>query len=772
MDRCRRLPEGGDVAYEVVELRVHGVSGASAETLLDHPVVTRVAGDDNAGFYRPRPGFGVSDRPAALEVEAYRWGALTAGGAVRTVSLLFLLPFMLVNLAVWTRPATGAAGGVIGPLCRLLAATLTAAFVLSVVGVSVDLIGWQCVPYQPCLRGRGYLSWLAHLPLGPRLALLALVPIGALRLLWWLGERSARVFEAFPAARGQDRTSGGEDRVDSPGFWNDALAVHRLRAIHVAVGLGVLDASLLGALAHLHPTPLAHLLVGAAWVLLAAGVVLLLRPARTTPDGPGRGPVDLRGIRPLRIGATVLTVLTLSYCAVVVEPEPPHGQLPGHEGAVAGLVALQAVLLGALVTATVHQRRSSRAAGSSWLGGLATPVFAATAVAVSYGFAAALVYRVADLLDRGEIPNPARLDRPGAPPLEPPVSYRWAALAGLLTVLVVTATVLWRIAVTRRQRRRMAEEIVKRDFPDPPPEALPRRAAVREIVARSAIAEHLGPVLTVFLVLSVVGVGVVALDLVGIGPSQLSRRWAGTDGEAATNLALATDVGMYVIGLVGLGILVLGLFSYRSDETRRTVAAIWDLGTFWPRTVHPFAPPCYAERAVPELAKRVAALADHGGVIISGHSHGSVLAAATLLQLPSRVLPRVALLTHGSPLHRVYARLCPAFFGDPILVELGDRVGWRWVNLWRDTDSVGGPIFSAHRPGQRPHVTGPAGAVDRRLRDPRGITVPPDDTVPPPVNRHWPYHTDEAYEAAVRELAGRLEPGGGSGSAGASARGA
>ncbi|WBB89350.1 hypothetical protein [Verrucosispora sp. WMMC514] len=747
---------GWDGAYEVVELRVHGVSGAAAETLLDHPVVTRVAGDDNAGFYRPRPGFGVSDRPQALRVEAYRWGALTAGGAVRTLSLLFLLPFMLVNLAVWTRPATGGAGGVIGPLCRVLAATLTAAFMLSVVGVTVDIVGWQCVPYQPCLRGRGYLSWLAHLPLGPRLALLALVPIGALRLLWWLGERSARVFEAFPAARGQDRTSGGEDRVDSPGFWNDALVVHRLRAIHVAVGLGVLDASLLTALVHLHPTPVAHLLLGATWVLLAACVALLLRPARAAPDGQGRGPVDLRGIRPLRIGALALTVLTLLYSAVPVEPEPSHGQLPGYEGAVAGLVAVQAALLGALVATTLHQRRRSHTVGTSWLSGLATPIFAATSIAVSYGFAAALVYRIADLLDRGDIPNPARLDRSGAPPLEPPVSYRWAALAGLVTVLVVAATTLWRIQVSRRQRRRMAEEIVRRDFPDPPPEALPRRAAVREIVARSAIAEHLGPVLTVFLVLSMVGVTVVALDLIGIGPSELSRRLAGTDGEAATDLALATDVGIYVIGLVGLGIVVLGLFSYRSEETRRTVAAIWDLGTFWPRTVHPFAPPCYAERAVPELAKRVAALADPGGVILSGHSHGSVLAAATLLQLPSRVLPRVALLTHGSPLHRVYARLCPAFFGSPVLTELGERIGWRWVNLWRDTDSIGGPIFSAHRPGQRPRVTGPAGTVDRRLRDPRGITVPPDDTVPPPVDRHWPYHTDEAYEAAVRDLAGRL----------------
>ncbi|PZG08105.1 hypothetical protein C1I95_30320 [Micromonospora craterilacus] len=760
MSSGRQLPGGEALAHEVVELRVHGVSGTSAEALLDHPIVIRVAGNDNAGFYRPRPGFGISDRPEGLRVEAYRWGALTAGATVRTLSLLFLLPFMLVNLAVWTRPATGGTGGLIGPLCRLLAATLTAAFALSVVGVTVDIVGWQCVPYRPCVRHRGYLGWLADMPVGPRLAVLALVPIGALRLLWWLGKRSARAFEAFPATRGQDRTSGGEDRIDSPGFWNDALVVQRLRAIHVAVGLGVLDAALLGALIHIHPTAVGHVLFAAAWVLLAACVVLLCLPAHRAAEGPGRGEVDLRGIRALRIAANGLTVLALVYAAIPFESEQPHGQLPGYEGAVAAVIAVQTGLLAALVVTTLHQRRRSRDTASTWLSGLATPIFGIAAVAAAYGFSAALVYRVADFLDRGEIPNPARPDVPGAPPLEPPVSYRWAALAGLAAVMVVTVTTIYRIRKTRRHRHRLAEAIVRQDFPDPPPESLPQRTTVRQIIARAALAEQLSPVFIVFLVLSLIGVATVALDLVGIGPSALSKKLARTDGTATTDLALATDVGIYVIGLVALGIVVLGLLSYRSEGTRRTVAVIWDLGTFWPRTVHPFAPPCYAERAVPELAKRITALTPQGGVILSGHSHGSVLAAATLLQLPEEVLPRVALLTHGTPLHRLYARLCPAFLGDQVLHEVGNRIGWRWINLWRNTDPIGGPLFSAHRPGETPRAQDPAGTVDRRLRDPSGIAVELDDTVPPPINGHWPYHTDPMYETAVRELAGRLDPSG------------
>ncbi|AEB45436.1 hypothetical protein [Micromonospora maris] len=745
----------GALAHEVVELRVHGVSGTSAEALLDHPVVTRVAGDDHAGFYRPRPRFGISDRPECLRVEAYRWGALTAGSAVRTLSLLFLLPFMLINLAVWARPPTGGDGGIIGPVCRLIAATLTAAFVLSVVGATVDIVGWQCTPYESCLRGRGYLAWLAELPLGPRLALLALLPVAALRLLWWLGKRSARVFEAFPAARGQDH---GEERIDRPGFWDDALVVRRLRVIHVAVGLGTLDVMLLGAKIQRYSHPIAYVLFIAAWGLLAACAVLLVRPARRSEDGSQRGPADLRGIRTLQIAATTLTVLAIAYTAVPQSSQLPQGQLPGYEGAVAALVAVQAALLAVLTAATLAQRRRAHHIASPWLSGLASPVLAAAAVAAAYGFSAALVYRVADFLDRGDIPNPVRPSKPGAPLLEPPVSYRWAALAGLVAVLVVAATIFWQLLATRRRRARMAEAIVRRDFPDVPPEALPRRDDVRTAVARAAIPEQLNPAVIVFLVLSLLGVTTTALDVAGLGPSDLSARFAHTGSAAATALALATDVGMYVIGLIGLGILVLGLLSYRSEGTRRTVAVIWDLGTFWPRTVHPFAPPCYAERAVPELAKRITALTTRGAVILSGHSHGSVLAAATLLQLPADVRSRVALLTHGSPLHRLYARLCPAFLGDPTLYELGSRIGWRWVNLWRDTDPIGGPIFSAHRPGEPP-LPGPAGTVDRRLRDPHAVVAAPDDTVPPPIARHWPYHTDRTYEAAVRELADRLNPG-------------
>jgi hypothetical protein len=35
------------------------------------------------------------------------------------------------------------------------------------------------------------------------------------------------------------------------------------------------------------------------------------------------------------------------------------------------------------------------------------------------------------------------------------------------------------------------------------------------------------------------------------------------------------------------------------------------------------------------------------------------------------------------------------------------------------------------------------------------VTIDPVDTVPPPVERHLPYHTQPQYPAAVRELLNR-----------------
>jgi hypothetical protein len=79
---------------EVVELRIHGVGGATAEALLgvESPADTvQVAAEGPSTFHARR-----SDR----RVEGYVWGRLTSRALLQPL-WLFLLPFTLMNVAAW-----------------------------------------------------------------------------------------------------------------------------------------------------------------------------------------------------------------------------------------------------------------------------------------------------------------------------------------------------------------------------------------------------------------------------------------------------------------------------------------------------------------------------------------------------------------------------------------------------------------------------------------------------------------------------------------------
>lgn len=738
----------------IVELRVHGVSGMSADSIIDRPAVVRVAGDQNAGFYRVRKGYGEPTGDAGVILEAYQWGNLTAGRAARTLLLLLLLPFMVSNLVLWVRPQTDSAtAAVIKALSRVLAATVTAMFVLSFIGIAPDLVGWQCVPYTECTIDRRYIGWLNLLPLGPRLAVLAVVPVLAIRFVWWIGARSARAFEGFRRSTvglGEPDEPASHDRLDAPGFWNGEVIVGRLRAIHVALAYAIVDLSVLVALTVPHSKPVGWLLIALTVAVAVAGMAVLCLPSLTQPPR-GRG-VD-RGIRWLQVATAVVTLAGLVYASTTeYRPRVVSGGLPGYSTTVTGLVIVQVTILIALIVAVLVGRRRHQAAASALFYGLGAPIIGSLAVALSVLFSTALVYRVADILDRGRIPSPTAPLPPGQAPLVPPVSFRWAAIGGLTAILVVTLSAMIFARLPRYRQRLDADRIVQLDFPDTPSNARMHVDEARDAILKSRIPEQFAPFFVAYFVLSLISLAFTALDLVGIGPTQVAGRIGGKSSGLVSVTAYLTDVGAYSVGLIALGAALIGFFFFRSPEVRRLVGMLWDLGTFWPRSAHPFAPPCYAERAVPEIARRVAGLTRDSAVLLSGHSQGSVLVASAILQMPKEHLRSVALLTHGSPLHRLYARLCPAYFGDDVLCEIGERLDWRWRNLWRDTDPVGGAVFSGHRPGARPTVSGPAAGVDLRLRDPRGVTLDPADTVPPPIEGHWPYFTDPAYGEAVEGL--------------------
>ncbi|MEV4120078.1 hypothetical protein [Micromonospora sp. NPDC049645] len=732
-------PNGPTTSGGIVELRVHGVSGAGADQVLDRPHVHQVAGDRSGGFYRPRPGYPDSTGTDGVTLEAYRWSDLPSGTVVRTLSLLFLLPFMLCNVALWMRPAnTGSARGFMA-LCRVLALTLTVLYVLSIVGVALDLIAWRCMGTPSCLAGRSWLSWLGGRPTGLRLGVLAVVPVAAIGLVWWLGARPGHSFDAFRTP--STRTS--KHRLSAVGQWDGAPLVGRLRSVHVAAAFATLDGSLLAARASQHASRvMVALLTITAAVLLACLALVTVVPSIDRAGPAPRVDGVFRALRTVTVG---LTMLVIVHIVISPAPWPSGGALPGYGAIVAWLFVSQTVLVAALAALVLWRRGGGQHRGP--LRALGAPVFMTVSAGLAVAFSAELVYRVADLLDR---------EGTTADGLEtsPPLAYKWAIFGFFLAVVTALLVAGLVTRVTRRGRRRAARAIVAADFPHAPPQAADRLRRVEQAVARARFTERLEPLLMVYAGLAALGLATSLLGLLQLVPGDVAQRYVGVP-EGAVNFLIGS--GSYVIAAILLGLVVGGIFAYRTAAFRRYVGVLWDLGTFWPRAAHPFAPPCYAERAVPELAKRISYLVEQGqGVLLAGHSHGSVLLAATVLQLPTRVTDRVALLTYGSPLNRLYSRLFPAYADGPALREIGERVGWRWINLWRDTDPIGGWIFASHRPGETETLTGPAATVDRRLIDPQDVVPPPSDSVPPPIVAHLPCESQETFSEAVRDLTARL----------------
>jgi hypothetical protein len=57
----------------------------------------------------------------------------------------------------------------------------------------------------------------------------------------------------------------------------------------------------------------------------------------------------------------------------------------------------------------------------------------------------------------------------------------------------------------------------------------------------------------------------------------------------------------------------------------------------------------------------------------------------------------MALVTHGSQLQYAYSRAFPVYVNAPLLRWVLRALDDRWINLFRDTDPVGGPVLSWDR---------------------------------------------------------------------------
>lgn len=820
-----RLASAYDQPPVWAELRVHGVSGTPPQTMLAspslvYPTPVRVAGDDNAGFYRRE----FQDGRRWDGVEAFSWGGLTSGGPFRALWLL-LAPFLFANVAFWAAPVPlGLARDIAQErgdsldhwwarraseaIQRLLALALTASLVLGAITAAMDIIGWQYVRGQ-----RADIAWLAFLKWGGfqganrQLVVSALAPLLLVILLWALGRYTWARLESVkprPVPPTSVRTPLEDRRM-----WNGQGPVARLRTVHVSFGIGLVGLALLAPLL-LSPgglDPNSPLYVGPwGWtvpvlgsllvVLLFGLVVLLLFPFMS--DRKRSDKDDSPGVW-CAILPWIALILTCLAAAVLIfpgvwdsaYPTGTSGSLPGIVTALEWLFVTQGGLILLLAAATWRLRHAAAVnprvtvppedngtpanLPPAWFG-MAPAVLSTFGWLLGASWSAAVSLYLVKILGGKVVssaPHLSSLDLTDPDVFIVPAPLVWGAAAAAVVAILGSALVA--LVVVNYARRQMLDldthiDAAYAGAKDLPPNGAASTQRFRQI--RSAwlflgqipqMAER-----SIWTVVLLMWVTVVA-GVVGylLKPKLVS------------SYPIGYRIGAVVLlGILG-GTLWLGRRTYADIGTRKKIGILWDVGSFWPRATHPLAPPCYGERAVPDLTRRVEYYckkssevggADSSRVVLSCHSQGSIIGAATLMQLTFENSEKLSFVTYGSPLRRMHARCFPAYFGPDTLCRIGilirsggeavttpitasveERRRWRWRNLYRPTDPVGGPVFMARRvqhiPPQRPPDD-----VDWNLRDPLYFDERPDNTCYDASSGHSNYPLDPGYAAALANL--------------------
>ncbi|MEU1885023.1 hypothetical protein ABZ491_06000 [Micromonospora rifamycinica] len=427
------------------------------------------------------------------------------------------------------------------------------------------------------------------------------------------------------------------------------------------------------------------------------------------------------------------------------------GRLPGLPAApdelpiwllAAPAIALAATgLLLPRTDVAADRRPSAGHTGVAW-GGRGAAVIAGFGWMMAIAYCAGLHYWITDRLNGPSSPS-------GFSPIVPPLPALWAGLACTVATAALIGTLIHAGVILHRLRRVEYARLTTGGQAVSAHDLRRCRDVSTYRALHRLVGEHAVRLTGCYATVSAV---LVALSCVAM-LTRTRPAPAGASGWAGLVHA-AADLGDTMLGWLPLVVAGLGMLVYRNDTVRRSVGVLWDIGTFWPRAAHPLAPPSYAERAVPELQTRVAgilALAEPDprrmdGVILSGHSQGTVLCAAMLLQLPTRWRRRIWFLSYGCQLTRLYGRIFPAYFGPDRLRVLADSLTWpsgyvAWTNFWRGTDPLGWPVDAGER--------------DVPVSDPEALHPSGGEVADPPIRNHSGY--PEALEFhRERTLVARL----------------
>ena len=787
----------------VVELRVHGVSNTPPDNLLGEPgaPLVQTAGEADTAIFRKTD----DDISGDHLIRAYSWGKLTSGASRAAKDLqralwMVLLPFAFANVALWAQPdppgehtlEVSRTDGALALLVRLFALTLTATLTLAAVGVTVDQIGWQWSAAACTTCGAtastysvADVGWLDFLQSGTwsqgtrPLAVGAVMALGVILVIGGVARRSFQ-YEAEVSqidAPHDQRVMALETTehhpMSSPWFWRGSRQVSNLSRLHFSVACATITlAALLPAVARdgmnfsngwLWP---AAAVCGLAIAEVFSSVALLWDAGVQQRSNAGAAWYPA-----LALASVITSLAAIALLALQDEPMQRTGSLPGYGDALLALTAVQWVMILVVAAAAYKQRRAVlvQSPDIAWHG-LGPALYLTAGWLLGLLYSAVMLFYVADFLNGSGKPFGADAS------IELPLALKAASACVVpFLVLFIVMSVTYFVKLRRQARPWQDAVLAEYERPgDPSSVTSPHRIERALHVARARayhdffgekLLDVLGAIALIAFAFSTVAVWATVAESVhptfGDGVNFGITWWPGF---VSGNFGL----GARILLLLALVLAGLAALVYRGGIARTVLGIVWDVATFWPRGGHPWAPPCYAERCVPQLVTYIAHREIGPGFILAGHSQGSVIVAATLWQLPPAHRERCAMLSFGTQLRAFYGRGFPGYFGPDQLQMLAKNLTdcseaegpvLRWRSFWRRTDPIGYTINQAvtcREGGTMVHVDHDGTGAVAPLRDPDDLSPVTDDYTDPLIHGHSDYWLDPSFTAEANSLAAQL----------------
>lgn len=788
----------------VKELRIHGVAGTPPESLLGLTAKPVDPASDPCGRPIDQTRIVIYEPPTfAHQVRAFSWSSLTSGTA-STALWVLLLPYMLANVAGWATVPLDAHPASLSEddssparrrsvrwnafWVRLAGLFITTIFALFTMLTTADLIGYQLLKDGTLLvRASGWLD--AHLPwLADQFQWMNRnrgLSIG-------FGLTAVTVFLVFRWTRPKMRdlaTFKGrpwDDRVDPVGYsllhheqnemWDRPGIIVRLGRLHLSWALAVLAiVGLLVAAAGRDGWSSAEI-VGVPLALGCCAFVVLLLAVLSLGDGrpPTWVHLCIRWVAP---GVSIAVLALATGRLWTLDDTGALGEQVPYLREGLGLTALGflVVVVVSAILGYVNRLRGETPKGAQWnQPGL---LFLAAAVGTVMGAGIALqVERFGKRACKCSVVGGASIDWVA-------IVLLWAITALIWFLVVPYVGMLWNLLRTTKNPLMVAvAERTQQVSPLCRSIALLGVASILGLVGLSAaagwsvelvalgevpkgkylsIAAFAAPIILLLLAvawrllsgrLRLIVVGLLVGVTIGLTILVLRTKAQavvlGFPLPPRTLLEFAQLVSFLVPITMVTSRLVSGL---RSRQVRRGLGVLWDVGAFWPRWFHPFAPPTYSDQAVTDLTRRLRVRDVDDPLVLAPHSQGSIIATAAIANLDPTETNHLGLLTYGSPWCRLYARAFPAIFSQALLTYLCERLGTpneglRWRNLFRESDPVGGPM----------HATPPGAASEWA----EAITEVDCDRLVDGCGRaHSGYWFEIQYKEAVDEVGNRLLPG-------------